>query len=67
MFAYTGRYRLEGNMWITKVDAAWDGTDQVRYFVLDGDHLEVTSMWQSSPNLPGAPVSRGILFWEREK
>ena len=48
MFAYTGRYRLEGNMWVTKVDAAWnpawDGTDQVRYFVLDGDHLEVTSM-----------------------
>ncbi len=71
MFAYTGRYRLEGNMWTTKVDAtwnpAWDGTDQVRYFALEGDHLEVTSMWQSSPNLPNAPVTRGILLWEREK
>ena len=69
MFAYTGRYRLEGNKWITTVDAAWnpawDGTDQVRFFALDGDRLQVTSMWQSSPNLPNAPVARGILFWER--
>jgi len=71
MFAYTGTYRLEGDKWVTKVDVAWnpawDGTDQVRYYKLDGDRLEVTSMWQPTPNLPGAPVTRGVLMWERVK
>ena len=71
MFAYTGLYRLEGDKWITKVDvswnSAWNGTDQVRFYKLDGDRLQVTSIWQPSANLPGSPVTRGVLQWERVK
>jgi hypothetical protein len=71
MFAYTGMYRLEGDEWITKVDVswnpAWNGTDQVRFYKLDGDRLQVTSAWPPSPNLPGAPNTRGVLMWERVK
>ena len=71
MLAYSGTYRVEGDQWITKVDVswnvAWSGTEQVRWYKLDGDQLQVTSMWQASTNLPGAPVTRGILLWERVK
>ena len=71
MFAYSGLYRLEGDKWITKVDVswnpAWNGTDQLRFYKLDGDRLQVTAMWQPSPNLPGSPVSRGVLQFERVK
>jgi len=71
MFAYSGLYRLEGDKWITKVDVswnpAWNGTDQLRFYKLDGDRLQVTSMWQPNVNLPGSPVSRGILLFERVK
>jgi len=71
MFAYTGMYRLEGDKWITKVDVAWfpgwNGTDQVRFYKLDGDRLQVTSAWAPAPNLPGSPTTRGVLMWERVK
>jgi hypothetical protein len=71
MFGYTGKYRMEGNQWITTVDAAWnpawDGTDQRRSFELVGDKLTVTSMWQPSVNVSGSPVARGVLVFERIK
>jgi hypothetical protein len=71
MFGYTGKYRMEGNQWITTVDAAWnpawDGTDQRRSFELVGDKLTVTSMWQPGVNISGSPVARGVLVFERVK
>jgi hypothetical protein len=54
MAAYTGMYRLEGDKWITQVDVAWNpewvGTEQTRFFKLDGDRLHVTSTWRIMPN-----------------
>ena len=45
MVAYTGMYRVEGDKWIVKVDVAWNpefvGTEQTRFFKLDGDQLQV--------------------------
>ena len=71
MFAYTGTYRLEGDKWITKVDVswnpAWNGTDQARFYKLEGDRLHVISAWAPSPNLPGRPMVRGITTWEKSK
>jgi Lipocalin-like domain len=71
MFAYTGTYRLEDDKWVTKVDVswnpAWNGTDQVRFYKIDGDRLQVTSAYSTSANLPGSPVTRGVLMWERVK
>ncbi len=70
MLAYTGRYRLDGDRFVTTVDAswneAWTGTEQVRTFVLDGDRLDIVSPWEPHPLKPEAPVARGILRWVRE-
>ena len=68
MFAYSGLYRVEGNRWITKVDTAWNeswiGTDQIRFYKLDGDTLTVTSNWRPYPLFNGR-VARGLLTWTR--
>ena len=70
MIAYSGTYRVEGDRWITKVDAtwnpAWRGIDQARFFKVEGDRLSVISIWQPQVNL-GGKVGRGILSWERWK
>jgi hypothetical protein len=71
LVAYSGKYRVEGDRWITSVDTAWnpawDGTDQVRTFQIIGNRLLVTSTWQSAVNFPGSPPSRGSLVFERVK
>ena len=71
MLAYSGMYRLEGDKWITKVDVswnpAWNGTEQVRFYKLDGNRLEVTGAWVPAPLLPGSPILRGVVVFERAK
>ena len=71
MLAYSGMYRLDGDKWITKVDVswnpAWNGTEQVRFYKLDGNRLEVTGSWAPNVNLPGSPISRGVVLFERAK
>lgn len=71
MFAYTGQYSVQENRLITKVDAswneAWTGTDQVRFFKVDGDRLEVFTGWAPSITLADKPIVRGLLSFEREK
>ena len=71
MLAYTGLYRIEGSQLITKVDAAWNeawkGTDQVRFFRLQGDGLFIESAPALSANYPELGQVRGILEWERSK
>jgi hypothetical protein len=71
MFAYTGMYRLEGDKWITKVDVAWNpewiGTEQVRFFKVDGDRLQVVTTWGADPNGPEKGMGRGVGTFERAK
>ena len=67
--AYTGTYRLEGDKWITKVDAAsnpeWVGTEQMRFFKVEGNRLQVMTPWRIMPNWPQRGMTRSILTWER--
>jgi len=69
MFAFSGIYRADGEKLTTKVDVswnqAWTGTEQVRFYKLDGDRLDIISAWLPDPMLPGNPIARGILSWER--
>lgn len=69
IFAYSGKFRLEGNKFITKVDVAWNpdwvGTEQVRFFRLEGDKLYITSVPRPNPNVPGGKMI-GILVWRKE-
>jgi hypothetical protein len=57
LISYTGMYRLEGDKWITKVDVAWSpdfvGTEQARFFKVDGDRLQVLTTWGNSSKLAG--------------
>jgi hypothetical protein len=69
MLAYSGRYRIQNNTLITRVDVAWDqslvGTDQIRYFKIDGDKLEIETPPFVVPHSDGRSV-RGLLVWRRE-
>lgn len=70
MLAYTGRYRLEGDEFVTTVDASWNeswnGTEQRRRFRLEGDKLYIESAPAPSILFPGKVDFRRIV-WERER
>jgi hypothetical protein len=70
MVAYSGKYRIEGNDFITLVDVAWnevwDGTEQRRHFRFEGDKLFIESAAGPSITFPGKTDFRRIV-WEREK
>ncbi len=71
LVAYTDMYRIEGDKWITKIDVAWNpewiGTEQARFFKVDGDRLQVVTTWGVSPNWPEKGMTRRILTFERAK
>ncbi|WP_109476976.1 lipocalin-like domain-containing protein [Paraburkholderia sp. C35] len=70
LMAYTGQCRIEKDRFITKIDScwneAWNGSEQERFYKLDGDVLEVSTAWMPNPLVPGNPVGRGILRFRRE-
>jgi hypothetical protein len=69
MAAWTGRYRVEGNKLLVKIDASWNendtGKEYLRTFVIDGNRLTITTVTPSSNFFPGRPAS-GNEFFERE-
>ncbi|WP_238376594.1 lipocalin-like domain-containing protein [Luteimonas abyssi] len=69
VIAYTGRYRIEGDTWITAVDVAWNpawvGTEQRREFKLEGDRLQVLTPWRVMPNWADKGETRSIITFER--
>jgi hypothetical protein len=69
MLAYTGKYRVEGNDFITIVDVSWNqdwnGTEQRRHFRIEGDKLFIESAPGPSIVFPGKTDFRRIV-WERE-
>ena len=70
MLAYSGKYRVEGNDFITFVDVSWNeewnGTEQRRHFRIEGDKLFIESAPAPSVVFPGKIDFRRIV-WEREK
>jgi Lipocalin-like domain len=70
--AYTGKWRLEGEKIITKVDVAWNpawvGTEQVRYWRVDGNKLFITTAPMSVPSPDGTEkMLIGTAVWEKEQ
>ena len=69
LLAYSGKYHTEGNKVVISVDIAadesWNGTEQVRYYKIDGEELHIEAAPQPYPNF-GGRVMRGILVWKRE-
>ncbi len=70
MLAYSGRYRIEGHDFITRVDVSWNeewnGTEQRRHFRLQGDKLFIETAPAPSIVFPGKTDFRRIV-WERER
>lgn len=69
MISYTGKFRLEGDKFITQVDGTWNeiykANEQVRYFAINGDTLSIRTPEMASGVLPGKRVV-STLIWERE-
>jgi hypothetical protein len=69
MLAYTGRYRVEGDEFVTTVDAswneAWNGTEQRRRFRMKGDRLIIESAPAPSILFPSKVDYRRIV-WVKE-
>jgi hypothetical protein len=69
MTAYSGVYRVEEDKIIVAVDVAWHpswlGTEQTRFFKLDGDKLSIISAPTPHPKFADKLV-RGIVAWQRE-
>lgn len=70
MLAYSGRYRVEGNDFITTVEVSWNeewnGTEQRRHFRIEGNKLYIESAPGPSYLFPGKTDFRRIV-WERSK
>jgi Lipocalin-like domain len=70
LIAYTGKYRVEGDNWITNVDGAWIpewvGGEQRRVFTINGDHLTVLAQWNANPTY-SERMTRGRLTFQRER
>jgi|WetSurMetagenome_2_1015567.scaffolds.fasta_scaffold00193_12 hypothetical protein len=71
MVSYTGKHRVEGDKWITKVELAWNpawiGSEQIRSFKIEGDRLYVMTPWNVHPNWPERGMTRRIITFERAK
>ena len=70
IIAYTGKWRVEGDKFITKVDVAWNpawvGTEQARFWRVEGDKLFLTSAPIPNPNVAGGMMIATVV-WEREQ
>ncbi len=67
MIAYAGTYTVDAEKVIHHVDISWNqaytGTDQIRFYKLDGSTLTITTVPNKSPT--DGREGRGILVWEK--
>jgi hypothetical protein len=69
MIAYAGTYRVEADKVIHRVDISWNeartGTDQIRFFKLDGNVLTITT--PSFRSAQDGSEGHSALIWEKVK
>jgi hypothetical protein len=69
MVAYSGKWSIDSEKFVTKVDIAadpgWVGTTQVRYYTFDGQTLSLRTTPLELPTHPGRKV---VVYadWEKE-
>jgi Lipocalin-like domain len=70
MMAYSGRWSMGEEKFVTEVDMAWDpswiGTKQVRYYKFDGSKLSLRTTPIDHPSFPSQKIV-AYVDWEREK
>jgi hypothetical protein len=71
MLAYSGVCRIEGDKLMTKIDASsipeWVGAERVSIFRIDGDRLQITTLWVDAPLYPERGKMRTTVTSERVK
>jgi Lipocalin-like domain len=69
MTAYSGKYRIEGDQFITRVDVSWNkwwnGMDHARHFKIEGNRLDILTAWEPIRPVLGSPLKRAIMSWQR--
>ena len=69
MTSYGGTYTIDGNEITHHVDVSWNeswtGTDQVRFFKLEGDSLTIKTAPQNNAITGIENIS--VFVWERER
>ncbi len=69
MISYAGTYTFDAEKVVHHVDISWNqswsGTDQVRFYKLDGNTLTITT--PLTKNFVDGREGRSILVWERLK
>jgi Lipocalin-like domain len=69
MIAYAGTYTIDGGKVLHRVDISWNGartgTDQVRFYKLEGDTLTIRTAPNKSPVDGREGV--GVVVWEKVK
>lgn len=69
MVAYSGRYRVEGDKFITRVEVSWNkwwnGQEHLRYFKVTGDRLDIVTSWEPLRPVLGSPLIRMMSTWKR--
>ncbi len=69
LVAYIGRYRIEGNQWITDVRSAWApewvGTEQRRTASVNNGEVKVITPWRVMPNWGDGKPSRSIIRFRK--
>jgi len=67
MISYSGTYTLDAEKVVHHVDISWNqnwtGTDQVRFYKLEGNTLTITSAL--AKNFTDGREGRSILVWEK--
>ena len=67
MLAYAGTYTVDGEKVVNHVDISWNeswtGTDQVRFYKVDGDTLTITTIPGRSPFT--GEKRRSVLIWKK--
>ena len=66
MIAYAGTYRVDGNRVVHHIQIAWNqrwaGTDQQRFFKIEGDRLTITTAPLKSTVLHGETVVSSLVL-----
>lgn len=68
MMSYTGKYRVDGDRFVTSIDVAWHpnwmGTEQSRSFRVEGDRFSIITDMQTHPMFDERR-GKGVIIWSR--
>jgi hypothetical protein len=69
MMAYSGKFSIDAEKFVTKVDMAWDpsweGTEQIRYYTFENDQLSLRTTPIEHPSFPGQKIV-AYVDWTRD-